>query len=141
MFWYMEEGSSPKIADQLLGSDGASPFTNTSTTSEKLWTPQAHAGDEGGESPLGAVDVKHPSPITRLMQRTGYSILQWNGQRCYGDWEPLNLFFRHVISTACQLRTLDNTRTCIQSARSGLLYSSQAVLPAGESFAGCVAGC
>ena len=65
MFWYMEKGSSPKIADQLLGSDGASPFTNTSTTSEKLWTPQAHAGDEGGESPLGAVDVKHPSPITR----------------------------------------------------------------------------
>ena len=48
MFWYMEEGLSPKIADQLLGSDGASPFTNTSTTSEdgalKLWTPQAPAG-------------------------------------------------------------------------------------------------
>ena len=62
MFWYMEEGSSPKIADQSLGNNGASPFTNTSTTSEKLWTPQAHAGDEGGESPLGAVDVKHPSP-------------------------------------------------------------------------------
>ena len=100
MFWYMEEGSSPKIADQSLGSDGTSPFTNTSTTSEdgalKLWTPQAPAGDAGGESPLGAVDVKHHSPITRLMER---SILQWSGQRCYGpppDWEPLNLFLFFV---------------------------------------------
>ena len=97
VFWYMEEESSPKIADQSLGSDGASPFTNTSTVSEdsgcgelspdKLWTPQAPAGDAGGESPL---DVKHPSPITRLMERTGYSIVQLNGQRRYGpppDWE------------------------------------------------------
>ena len=75
MFWYMEEGSSPKIADQLLGSDGASPFTNTSTTSEdgalKLWTPQAPAGDAGGESPLGAVDVKHHSPITSGASSSG----------------------------------------------------------------------
>ena len=94
----MEEGSSPKVSDQSLGSDGASPFTNTSTTSEdsgcgelspdKLWSP-APVNEPAGESPLGAAD-KHSSPIARLMERTGYSIVQQNGQRRYGpppDWE------------------------------------------------------
>ena len=112
----MEEGSSPKIADQSLGSDGASPFTNTSTTSEdsgcgelspdKLWTPQAPAGDEGGESSLG---VKHP--ITRLMERTGYSVVQLNGQRRYGpppDWEG------EAPSQGCEVFVCKIPRDCFE---------------------------
>ena len=74
MFWYMEEGSSPKIVDQSLGSDGASPFTNTSTTSE-----DSGCGETSSGLPQETRAVsKHP--ITRLMERTGYSIVQFNGQ-------------------------------------------------------------
>ena len=95
----MEKESSPKILDQSLGSDGASPFTNTSTSSpedsgcgelspESLWGTAA-VSDASPESTLGTSD-KHSSPIARLMERTGYSIVQQNGQRRYGpppDWE------------------------------------------------------
>ena len=95
----MEKGSSPKVLDDSLGSDGASPFTNTSSSStsedsscgelspEKLWGPTP-VSDASTESPLGS--DKHSSPIARLMERTGYSIVQQNGQRRYGpppDWE------------------------------------------------------
>ncbi|CAI7998037.1 APOBEC1 complementation factor [Geodia barretti] len=96
----MEEECSPKILDHSLGSDGASPFTNTSTSSHEdsscgelspekpLWGT-APVSDASAESPLGS--EKHPStPIARLMERTGYSIVQQNGQRRYGpppDWE------------------------------------------------------
>ena len=84
MFWYMEEGSSPKIADQSLGSDGASPFTNTSTTSEDSGCGELSSGLRR----LPRAVSKHPS--TRLIERTGYSIVQFNGQKRYGpppDWE------------------------------------------------------
>ena len=143
----MEEGSSPKIADQSLGSDGASPFTNTSTTSEdsgcgelspdKLWTPQAPAGDEGGESLLG---VKHP--ITRLMERTGYSVVQLNGQRPYGpppDWEG------EAPSQGCEVFVCKIPRDCFEDElvpvfeKMGKIYELRLKMP--MEYTGLNGGC
>lgn len=90
----MEESSSPKVCDQSLGSDGCSPFASTSTSEDSScgeFSPEknkALAADDATESPLGG--DKQSSPIAQLMERTGYSIVQQNGQRRYGpppDWE------------------------------------------------------
>lgn len=87
----MEENSSPKLCDQSLGSDGASPFTSTSGDSScgELSPEKTGANDnDSNESPLTADNQS--SPIARLMERTGYSIVQQNGQRRYGpppDWD------------------------------------------------------
>ena len=95
----MEKGSSPKVLDDSLGGDGASPFTNTSSNStsedsscnelspEKLSVPTP-VSDARAESPPGS--DKRSSPIARLMERTGYCIVQRKGYRRYGpppDWE------------------------------------------------------
>lgn len=88
----MEDKSSPKVCDQSLGSDGCSPNTSSSGESSSECSPDksrtfvAEAKD-ANESPL--VSMKQSSPIARLMERTGYSIVQQNGQRRFGpppDW-------------------------------------------------------
>ena len=87
----MEEISSPKACDQSLGSDGSSPYANTSTSGDSSCgecSPDKVAVAGINEAPLDS--DKQSSPIARLMERTGYSIMQQNGQRRYGpppDWE------------------------------------------------------
>lgn len=90
----MEENYSPKLCDQSLGSDGSSPYASTSTSEDFScgeFSPEkreALTSDDAAGSPLGS--EKQLSPIAQLMERTGYSIVQQNGQRRYGpppDWE------------------------------------------------------
>lgn len=92
----MEGSSSPKVCDQSLGSDGSSPYANASASEDSTcseFSPDksltlAAADGDANELPLGS--DKQSSPIAQLMERTGYSIVQQNGQRRYGpppDWE------------------------------------------------------
>ena len=92
----MEDNSSPKLfrRRRWTNRDGTSPYTSTSGDSSfGELSPEKTGGlsASGGavESPLCA-DKQQSSPIARLMERTGYSIVQQNGQRRYGpppDWE------------------------------------------------------
>ena len=89
----MEAKSSPRPCDRSLGSDGTSPYTaSVSEDSSCELSPNVAGGataSDFAESPLGDAE-KHSSPIARLMERTGYGIVQQNGQRRYGpppDWE------------------------------------------------------
>ena len=112
----MEEGSSPKVSVRC------DSFSNTSTTFEdsgcgelspdKLWTP-APVNKPAGESLLGSAD-KYLSPIARLKKRTGYSIVQQNGQRRYGpppDWEG------EAPSRGCEVFVGKIPRDCYEDAR------------------------
>lgn len=92
----MEKNSSPKVCDQSLCSDGSSPYANASISEDSSggeFSPEksrtlAAGVNDAAESPLGS--DKQSSPIAQLMERTGYSIVQQNGQRRYGpppDWE------------------------------------------------------
>ena len=93
----MEEETPSKVCDQSLCSDGASPYATTSVSEDSscelspdVSTAGPSADAELSELPIGVGGDKQSSPIARLMERTGYSIVQQNGQRRYGpppDWE------------------------------------------------------
>ena len=84
----MEE-KSPKVYAQSLGSDGSSPTMSSGESSSEC-SPDKSRTFVAGTKDLNESPLERTSPIARLMERTGYSIVQQNGQRRYGpppDWE------------------------------------------------------
>ena len=87
----MAKDVSPKICDQTLGSEGSSPYASTEVSDYSPEKP-SETDPDAPESPLygtggasGNGDkYEQSSPIAQLMERTGYSIVQQNGQRRYG---------------------------------------------------------
>ena len=111
-----EESPHQKICDQSLGSDGLSPYASRSTSEDssggELSPEKSRSLDEAdaSESPLSGGD-KQSSPIARLMERTGCSIVQQNGQRRYGpppDWDSL------VPSRGCEVFVGKIPRDCFE---------------------------